>query len=305
MSTSIKCRPLGPALGAEITGIDLKRPFSEEEKQELRRLFAQYYLLVLPGQDITTEEHIRFVSTFGPVSDEKSDGKRHSFVSNVRPDGLFGDVELTFHADYEFRPDPPPAISLYGFEVDEPTAPTLFVSLAQAYRNLPADLRAKLEGRNSVYADDYTRKMSDGNYGKRYSLIAMPQMPPDTTHPRSERPLFYKHPQSGEPLLLVSEMHSSHITGFSAEENEAVLQDLFRRLFAPENQYAHEWHKNDLIIWDNLALQHGRPPQKPGMKERRRTLRRVVVSDKTAAQLLGPYYNRPGSFEADKAAAKN
>lgn len=302
MKNTIECRPLSPALGAEVTGLDLRQPLSGEQQAELRRLFDKYYLLVFHGQDLSTEDHIRFVSTFGPVSDEKGDGKRHSFVSNVRPDGLFGDVELTFHADYEFRPDPPPAISLYGYDVELPTSPTVFASLADAYRRLSPAQRERLAGRMSVYADDYTRKMQDESYGKRYSLIALPEMPPDTTHPRTERPLFYPHPRSGEPLLLVSEMHSSHISGFNAEENEVVLRELFAHLLAEDHLYAHDWHKGDLIIWDNLALQHGRPAQKAGMKECRRTLRRVVVSDKTAAQLLGPYYNRPGSFEAAGAA---
>ena len=301
MDNSIESRPLSPALGAEVLGLDLRQPLSGEQQEALRRLFDQHYLLVFRGQDISTEEHIRVVSTFGPVSDEKSDGTRHSFVSNVRPDGLFGDVELTFHADYEFRPGPPPAISLYGDDVQLPTSPTVFVSLAHAYRRLPAVLRERLAGRTSVYADDYTRKMTDATYGKRYSLIALPQMPPDSTHPRTERPLFYPHPRTGEPLLLVSEMHSSHISGFSAEENEAMLRELFSQLLARENQYVHQWRKGDLVIWDNIALQHGRPAQEKGMQELRRTLRRVVISDKTAAELLGPYYNRPGSFKADGA----
>ncbi len=302
MKNSIESRSLSPALGVEVLGLDLRHSLSGEQQQALRRLFDQYYLLVFRNQDISTDDHIRVVSTFGPVSDEKSDGTRHSFVSNVRPDGLFGDVELTFHADYEFRPEPPPAISLYGYDVQQPTSPTVFASLAHAYRRLPSVLRECLVGRTSVYADDYTRKMTDAAYGKRYSLIALSQMPPDTTHPRTERPLFYPHPRTGEPLLLVSEMHSSHISGFSAEENEAMLRELFSQLLARENQYAHPWQKGDLVIWDNLALQHGRPSQEPGMKEMRRTLRRVVISDKTAAELLGPYYNRPGSFKADGAA---
>ncbi|MBM3346336.1 MAG: TauD/TfdA family dioxygenase [Betaproteobacteria bacterium] len=301
MKNTIESRPLSPALGAEVVGLDLRKPLSQRQQEQLRQLFDKYYLLVFHDQDLSVEDHIRFVGTFGPVSDEKGDGKRHSFVSNVRPDGLFGDVELTFHADYEFRPDPPPAISLYGCDVQLPTSPTIFASLADAYRRLSAAQRQRLEGRMSVYADDYTRKMQDASYGKRYSLIALPEMPPDTTHPRTERPLFYPHPRSGEPLLLVSEMHSSHISGFSAEENEIVLRQLFDHLLAKEHIYSHHWHQGDLIIWDNLALQHGRPPQKQGMKELRRTLRRVVVSDKTAAELLGPYYNRPGSFEAARA----
>jgi alpha-ketoglutarate-dependent taurine dioxygenase len=27
----------------------------------------------------------------------------------------------------------------------------------------------------------------------------------------------------------------------------------------PENEYVHQWRPHDVLIWDNLALQHGRP----------------------------------------------
>src|SRR5438105_4962738 len=90
MSELIQSKPLSPALGAEVFGLDLRQALSAGQQAELRRLFDQYHLLVFRNQDLSTDDHIRVVGTFGPVSDEKSDGKRHSFVSNVRPDGLFG-----------------------------------------------------------------------------------------------------------------------------------------------------------------------------------------------------------------------
>ena len=37
--------------------------------------------------------------------------------------------------------------------------------------------------------------------------------------------------------------------------------------------YEHHWRNGDLVIWDNVALQHARPPIADGT---RRTLRRVV-----------------------------
>ena len=60
------------------------QPLSAEQQESLRRLFDQHYLLLFRGQDISTEDHIRVVSNFGPVSDEKSDGTRHSSMEPVR-----------------------------------------------------------------------------------------------------------------------------------------------------------------------------------------------------------------------------
>lgn len=45
------------------------------------------------------------------------------------------------------------------------------------------------------------------------------------------------------------------------EEGEALLQDLFARLYAPDNVYSHYWRTDDVIIWDNIALQHARPAE--------------------------------------------
>ena len=105
------------------------------------------------------------------------------------------------------------------------------------------------------------------------------------------------------PILYVSELHTSHVSGLTSAKSERLVHDLFRHLHDPRALYSHHWREGDLVIWDNIALQHGRPAQEKGMQELRRTLRRVVISDKTAAELLGPYYNRPGSFKADGAPA--
>jgi taurine dioxygenase len=52
---------------------------------------------------------------------------------------------------------------------------------------------------------------------------------------------------------------TSHVVGLPPEESEALIQELFSRLYADDNIYSHSWQTNDLIIWDNLALQHCRP----------------------------------------------
>jgi hypothetical protein len=77
------------------------------------------------------------------------------------------------------------------------------------------------------------------------------------------------------------------------------LQALFALLYRPDNVYEHHWREGDLVFWDNLALQHGRPPlTQPG----ERTLRRMasVVTD---ASRQRAWHSVSLEAEADEVAA--
>jgi alpha-ketoglutarate-dependent taurine dioxygenase len=41
-------------------------------------------------------------------------------------------------------------------------------------------------------------------------------------------------------------------------EGEALLAELFEHLYAPANLLEHRWRNGDLVLWDNLAVQHAR-----------------------------------------------
>ena len=58
---------------------------------------------------------------------------------------------------------------------------------------------------------------------------------------------------------MVNELLTSHIVELPLDEGEALIQLLFSAIYADDNVYAHHWRTNDVIIWDNLALQHCRP----------------------------------------------
>jgi len=86
------------------------------------------------------------------------------------------------------------------------------------------------------------------------------------------------HPVTGEAILYVSEMQTARIGSLPPELSEALLQELFGYLYAPAKVYEHRWRNGDVVIWDNLALQHSRPDL-TGCVPRR--LQRVAVADKS------------------------
>ena len=64
-------------------------------------------MLLFHHQDIAVEDQIRVLALFGKVSDETHDGAFHTFVSNVLPNGLFGDhVGFAISQNLEVRQQP-------------------------------------------------------------------------------------------------------------------------------------------------------------------------------------------------------
>ena len=68
-----------------------------------------------------------------------------------------------------------------------------------------------------------------------------------------------RHPRTGRTLLFVSQGMTKEIVGLSPDDSEALLEDLFEHMHAPANCIQHEWQAGDLVMWDNLSVQHARP----------------------------------------------
>ena len=100
--------------------------------------------------------------------------------------------------------------------------------------------------------------------------------------PQQTRPAILPHPETGEPVLYVSQMQTARIGGLPQEEGERLLNELFSTLYAPENVYEHRWHNGDLVIWDNIALQHSRPDLTAHTPRR---LRRIAIAAKSFFEL--------------------
>lgn len=96
--------------------------------------------------------------------------------------------------------------------------------------------------------------------------------------PHQIRPVVISHPRTDEPLLYVGNMQTTRIVGMDREHSDATLDALFRELYREDRIYRHNWNNGDLVIWDNIALQHSRGDL-TGMTPRQ--LQRIVVADKS------------------------
>ena len=263
----MKQSPLAPALGVEIEGVDLARSLDVATAAALRAAFARHHLLLLRGQDLDEAAQVRFARLIGPVSHRGVYMKERdaSHVSNARPDGILGSGVLHFHSDHTFFRHPLKAICLHALEVPRSGGDTLFANVMEAYDKLPAELKARIEDLVSLQLFDYA-----GDYNRR---TLERDAPADA--PRCRHPLVRVDPASGRRLLFLHLHTTARIDGLSDAEADALMDELAGYIADPAIGYRHVWRPGDVLVWNNITLQHARTDFDPA---ERRTLRRVPIA---------------------------
>ena len=239
--------------------VDLAGGLTEEDKEELRRLYALDGLLLIRNLKLSMDDQVELCSIFGPVLRGEHD---NYLVSNVAKDGLLGDMELLFHHDIAYVPAPFLAGALHALEVSEGVSPTKYASGFLAYERIPQKLRERIEGMNAVFVrprDESRRnKLTDSLPGDNCAVHAVVQRQKGT----------------GRPYLFVNEQMTACLIGVPEAESDALIEEILACTYADDNVYEHKWKNGDIVIWDNLALQHARVPITGGV----RTLQRVTIA---------------------------
>jgi taurine dioxygenase len=237
---------------------------------DLRSAFADRSLLRFADQKLSGEQQVAFVARFGPLLAER---RLWGYVSNVRDDGIVREGALLFHSDFAFTRMPVQAISLHALEIPSSGAPTLFADARRAAALLPADLRSRLEGHRVLNLYDFS---APGGQPMRRKTVR-------PGSPSFEHSILAPHPRTGDEVVMANEMHSDSIVGLPAAESDALLRDLFAVLYDDSNVLRYDWSVGDLVLWDNIAVQHGRPDFP---EDEPRTLQRVVLGDYTPGELV-------------------
>ena len=193
--------------------------------------------------------------------------KRAPFlVSNKEPGGGAPYGRLLYHCDTMWAERPQPVISLYGVEVEPPSVPTMFVSMAYGWDSLPEGLRVRVEGLRVRHGHEHGYPNRGGNEDVIDTYFEDPHS--------TVTSVAHRHPRTGRKLLYVSQQATIEILGLSRHENEELLEELFEHLYDPAHVVQHDWRKGDLVVWDNQAAQHARGTVH--LEGPARTLRKVV-----------------------------
>lgn len=244
---------------------DLSVPLDAGERGALKELLYRHGLLVAQGQSLSLQQQCDVMSVFGPLL-----GNRATVSYVVPDDGVFGTEALGFHSDLAFAPIPFDAISLHAVDVADGATSTRFADAVAAHNTLPAPLREKLRGLTAAAVSSSARGRTVG-YDIPASAI------------RFDRTAILEHKHTGQPILYVQEAQTAKFNELGRTESDALLEELFAILYQPEEIYEHRWMTGDLVIWDNLRLQHARPAFARGL---RRRLQRVVVAERSLTEQI-------------------
>lgn len=285
---------LNPALGAEITGIDLSLPVSPEQIQEFRDALDTYGVLCFRDQKLSEQQQIDFTEQWGSLEDFPEENKTVAAstvynVANVSAQGehlpetdhrvIFQKVNALWHTDSSYRYVPAYASLLYGIEVmpdDAVGGRTGFSNMVLAYEALPDDLRARIEPLHMVHSYEHGRRMFA-------SLPPLSNFEKNAVPPVSH-PLVRVHPDGRRSLFMTANA-GNEISGMPLEEGQALHRQLVEHVSRPEFCYFHKWKKGDLVVWDNRTTLH--KAEVYDMGRYRRVFRRTTLAGE--GPVLGPY----------------
>jgi len=253
---SISVRPLSHALGAEIQGVDLAKPFSNSEFDQIHRTFLERGILLFRDQKITREQHIAFSRRFGELDrhdslprDRHPDYPELLLVTNIpEKDGTPSASKYTgqqWHSDMSFTLEPSLGSLLRGIVIPPVGGDTMFTNMYLAYETLSDGMKKMIEPLHGVHT------------GRRKVLDADTEREKEQTriNPPIAQPLVRVHPETGRKALYIGEKVSS-LVGMTEEESKPIVDYLVKHATRPQFVYRHQWKQDDIIMWDNRCTMH-------------------------------------------------
>lgn len=263
--TTYTLEPLTPAFGARVEGLDLREPVDRDTADALIEELTRHRVLVLAGQRLTHEDHVRFSRMFGPldvypvaryvVPEYPEVLKISNIFVDGEPIGLYdGDEQEEWHTDYSWKKVMSRASLLYSAIAPQEGGDTIFADSTTAYEELPDELRDRIEDLRAVHSMAYLVEQE---------LATNPHKKPLTPEERErtpdvEQPLVRRHPVTGRRSLLLGSMIISGIPGLAPDQGRDLLDRLHAHATSPRYLYRHRWAVGDLVIWDNDATMHTR-----------------------------------------------
>jgi taurine dioxygenase len=244
----MKITPTGGALGADVTGLDLRETLGPAAQSRLREAFRGYSLLRLRGQQLTRDDLVRFSTSFGepvvhPTNHRDRDPQNPliTIISNIEEDGralgALGNAELKFHADLVFLHTPGSVSILYCVECPSGGGDTYWSNAYRAYDTLDASMRERIAGLKVVYVH-------------RNPAYNPPQPP--------AHPIVCTHPDTHRKMLFVSPSSAQGIVGLGQGEGQSLLKQLLEHATQDSLVLRHQWQVGDVMVWDNRCTLHRR-----------------------------------------------
>ncbi len=266
---SIKARPLAAAMGAEISGVDV-RQLTDEQAKEIRHSLFRHKMIYFRGQKLTHDEHEAFSRHFGSFAEDAytsgvPDHRNvHPLIKEANDPSkmVFGEG---WHTDSPFLSEPPAITILRSVEVPPFGGDTTFANAALAYtmlsdtyREMIQKLKVHFSLRDVLKAAQGAVEISDSPIGRLASTRNSEKLSDDLLRKirGNAHPMVRTHPVSGEKALYVDTSYAIGIEGMEAEESAPILQYLGQHITQPAFSCRLRWEPNMLVLWDNRLVVH-------------------------------------------------
>jgi taurine dioxygenase len=248
MESAFEIHPLTPAIGAELSGIDLSDPLPDETIADIRQALLDHKVIFFRDQNLEQEQLLGFAKRFGTLEIHPATPKDqlNPEILRIEHGAKSKGQENMWHSDVTWRPEPSLGSVLSALEIPPVGGDTLFANMNLAYEKLPQDVREFVAGKTAVH--DIARV-----FAKR--LNKKPEELHDQ-YPPQEYPVVRTHPETGLCSLYVNSAFTSHIVGMDADDSKELLRRLYATAANPEIQCRFKWTKGAIAFWDNRASQH-------------------------------------------------
>src|SRR5260221_6461107 len=269
----MKIEPIAGALGAEISGVDLRVDLGAATVAAIRRAVLDHLVISFRGQALTPAQLVPCARHFGTLS-------RYPFVAGLADDPEIIEVAKLehervnlggiWHSDTTYLHEPPMGTLLLAREVPAVGGDTLFANMYLAYETLSDGMRRLLDalvGISSSAKADVTRTREDRIHSSP-SGQAREQF-------LAEHPVVRTHPETGRKALYVNTAHTVGFKGMSEAESAPLLDVLFRHQARPEFTCRFRWTPGALAFSDNRPTQHNQINE---YHRHRRNIHRVTLA---------------------------
>ena len=254
MADQLQVRKIAGALGAEISGVDLRRELDAGTTAALRQALLDHLVIFFRDQDLSPAQFLGFSRHFGtPVEYPFVKGlpghpeiievlKRENETVN------FGGI---WHSDTTYLEEPPMGSILLAREVPPFGGDTLFANMYMAYETLSEGMRRMLDGLVGVATS------AKADVSKTREDRLKDNASPDARKSyEAEHPVVRTHPETGRKALYVNVAHTARFKDMTEAESAPLLQFLCQHQIRPEFTCRFAWQPNSIAFWDNRATQH-------------------------------------------------
>jgi len=243
---------LSGALGAEITGIDLKDS-SKENYKKINKLLLEHKVIFFRDQDISHEEHIALAENWGPLENHayvKGLDKYPQIVRIIKTKDEKNQWGENWHTDVSYNTKPTKAVILKSVKIPPVGGDTCFSNMELAWETLDEEIKQKIKDKKAMHSslgaeffiDNY--KGMKGHEKRNYDEYS------------NIHPILRTHPETGKKILYVNWTYTKKIIGLEKEESDIILKKIFEHQARLDLTCRFSWSENAVAIWDNRSVLH-------------------------------------------------